>query len=75
MSIQEVLLWLEACRKECTNAFGITTKDLEELQRMAQEDEDKEAFSNICTIIQYSAGASAQFLEKTTLCHQKKESG
>jgi hypothetical protein len=56
MLIQEILLRLEACKKECLfyqeHGKRFRRKHLEEQKRIAQEEEDKEAFNNICTIIQ-----------------------
>jgi hypothetical protein len=56
MLIQEILLWLEACKKECLlyqeHGKRFRRKHLEERKRIAQGEEDEEAFNNICTIIQ-----------------------
>jgi hypothetical protein len=56
MLIQEILLWLEACKKECLfyqeHGKRFRQKHLEEQKRIAQGEEDEEAFNNICTIIQ-----------------------
>jgi hypothetical protein len=56
MLIQEILLWLEACKRECLfyqeHSKKFRRKHLKERKRIAQEEEDKKAFNNICTIIQ-----------------------
>ncbi len=56
LSIQEIILQLEACKKECLfygeHGKRFRQKHLEERKRVACKDEDEEAFANISTIIQ-----------------------
>jgi hypothetical protein len=56
MSIQEIAHRLEACKKECVfhqeHRKRFRRKHLEQQKQIAQEEEDKEAFNKISTIIQ-----------------------
>jgi hypothetical protein len=56
LSIQEILLRLETCKKECLfyqeHGKRFRRKQLEERKRIACKEEDEEAFNNISAIIQ-----------------------
>jgi hypothetical protein len=56
MSIQENLYRLDACKRECIfyqeHGKHFQRKHLENQKKVAQEEEDEEAFNKICAIIQ-----------------------
>ena len=56
LSIQEIILRLKACKKECLfyqdHGKKFRRKHLEERKKVARNDDNKEALANICKIIQ-----------------------
>jgi hypothetical protein len=56
LSIQEIILRLEACKKECLfyqdHGNKFRRKHLEEWKKVAHDNDDEEALANICKIIQ-----------------------
>jgi hypothetical protein len=75
LSMQEITQRLETCKKECAfyqeHGKCFCWKHLENRKRIAQEQDDKEAFNK--NQRHYSTGASERFLAETKLCHREEE--